>query len=104
MPRVEDPNAEQAMEELEDAVEEWGGDASMLDGWRTEVHDRPTGSSAGTTDRYYFDEFGKRFRSKAEIARALGLAGAPAPGARRASEAPARMKALTSFSSAASRT
>ncbi|KAH8068699.1 potassium:proton antiporter [Aureococcus anophagefferens] len=83
MPRVEDPHAEQAMEELEDAVEEWGGDASMLDGWRTEVHDRPTGSSAGTTDRYYFDEFGKRFRS-AEIAAPPGaprgaLASAPAP-------------------------
>ncbi|KAH8077166.1 potassium:proton antiporter [Aureococcus anophagefferens] len=89
MPRVEDPHAEQAMEELEDAVEEWGGDASMLDGWRTEVHDRPTGSSAGTTDRYYFDEFGKRFRSKAEIARALGLA-APARARRRGARAAAR--------------
>ncbi|KAH8046536.1 potassium:proton antiporter [Aureococcus anophagefferens] len=90
MPRVEDPHAEQAMEELEDAVEEWGGDASMLDGWRTEVHDRPTGSSAGTTDRYYFDEFGKRFRSKAEIARALGLAGAPARHAGARAPAPPR--------------
>ena len=41
-------------------------------------YSRSIGNSAGTTDRYFFDAQGKKFRSKAEIARALGLAKAPA--------------------------
>ena len=61
-----------------DAVELWGGEASMIAGWRTELYDRPTGNSAGTTDRYFYDTSGKKFRSRSEIARALGLSGAPA--------------------------
>ena len=79
MPLIEnDTGYEQAMIDLAKAVELWGGEASMIAGWRTELYDRPTGNSAGTTDRYFYDTSGKKFRSRAEIARALGLSGAPA--------------------------
>ncbi|KAL4854865.1 Methyl-CpG-binding domain protein 2 [Chlorella vulgaris] len=45
----------------------------LEEGWRVEVKIRTTGTSLGTTDAYYFSPSDKRFRSRIEIARFLGL-------------------------------
>eukprot|EP00890_Picochlorum_soloecismus_P002317 jgi/Picsp_1/3086/NSC_01308-R1_methyl- -binding domain protein 2 len=42
-------------------------------GWRVEIKHRKGGNSAGTSDAYYFSPAGKRFRSRAEIAREYGI-------------------------------
>ncbi|KAJ8598867.1 hypothetical protein CTAYLR_010465 [Chrysophaeum taylorii] len=103
MPLVEDDTgAAAAMEELARFVESCGGEASMVASWRTEVYTRSTGRSAGDLDRYFYDEAGKKYRSRAEIARALGLAGAPAKrvkgsGALRAALAPGEKPAVVGF-------
>ena len=78
MPQINDPNAQEALAVLRTYVEQCGGEGSAIDGWTTELYSRSIGNSAGTTDRYFFDASGKKFRSRAEIARALGLSGAPA--------------------------
>ena len=79
MPLIEnDPTADKAHAALRKFVVVCGGEESLVDGWRTELYDRSTGHSAGTTDRYWYDRQGGRYRSRAEIARALGLSGAPA--------------------------
>lgn len=44
-----------------------------MEGWSVEVKQRTGGSSAGTCDVYYYSPAGKRFRSKAEIAREFGV-------------------------------
>ena len=63
----------------------------MVDGWYTKTETRSTGSTAGTYDTYFFHPSGKRFRSRAEIARYFELQAAPAP--RRSADAPARADA-----------
>jgi len=76
MPLVaEDSEGPSALAELGQYVEKCGGCAAALASFRTELHSR---SSGDTTDRYFFDEAGTKFRSKAEVARYLNLAGAPA--------------------------
>ena len=102
MPQINDPNAQEALAVLRTYVEQCGGEGSAIDGWTTELYSRSIGNSAGTTDRYFFDASGKKFRSRAEIARALGLSGAPAirvkgdgttsTGVLRPGEAPATFK------------
>ena len=78
MPLISDPAAEENLAVLRTYVEKCGGEGSAIAGWTTELYSRSIGNSAGTTDRYFFDTTGKKFRSRAEIVRALGLSGAPA--------------------------
>jgi len=73
----EDITAEH-LPKLEEYVVSCGGDASMVAGWYMKKDVRADGCSAGTTDLYFFDPLGKKFRSRAEIARHLQLEGAPA--------------------------
>ena len=49
----------------------------MVDGWTTKTEVRKEGSSAGTSDTYFINQNGKRFRSRTEIARFFGLEVAP---------------------------
>ena len=58
---------------LAEYLEACGGSASMVDGWYTKTETRSTGSTAGTYDTYFFHPSGKRFRSRAEIARYFRL-------------------------------
>ena len=71
MPQINDPNAQEALAVLRTYVEQCGGEGSAIDGWTTELYSRSIGNSAGTTDRYFFDASGKKFRSRAEIARVI---------------------------------
>ena len=51
-----------------------GGHAPDVErGWQVSVESRLTGNSAGTYDVYYFDPRGRRFRSRTEVVRFLGL-------------------------------
>ncbi len=52
------------------------GGASLPPGWRAEVKTRGSGASAGHVDVYFLSPDGKRCRSRLEVARHLGLAGA----------------------------
>jgi hypothetical protein len=54
-------------------VRDCGGEEGMVAGWRVKQEVRMTGNSAGTTDLYYFDRNGRKFRSAKEIAIWLGL-------------------------------
>lgn len=58
---------------LSDYLENCGGSASMVNGWYTRTEFRKVGATAGTYDTYFFTPTGKRFRSKAEIARYFDL-------------------------------
>ena len=49
----------------------------MLDGFESRTETRKMGSTAGTSDTYWYAPSGKKFRSRAEIARHLKLDGAP---------------------------
>ena len=49
----------------------------MVDGWHTKTEIRREGNTAGTSDTYFFNPNGKRFRSRAEIARYFELEAAP---------------------------
>ena len=50
-----------------------GADAGVLDGWRAEVKARKSGATAGTSDVAYISKAGRRFRSRKEVAKDLGL-------------------------------
>ena len=63
---------------LADYLENCGGTQDMVDGWYTKTEFRMEGATAGTYDSYFFSPQGKRFRSKAEIARYFNLEAAPA--------------------------
>ena len=66
----------------------------MVDGWYTKTEFRKEGATAGTYDTYFFSPQGKRFRSRAEIARWFSLTAAPAPrGPGKSAEAKAAEKA-----------
>ena len=58
-------------------IVELGGDSTLMDGWTVTITERTDGATAGTTDAYFYSPAGKKFRSKAEIARHLGFAVAP---------------------------
>ena len=51
-----------------------GGGAKLVKGWRAVKTPRRNGDTAGSHDWYFFSDEGQRFRSRAEIARHLGLA------------------------------
>ena len=63
---------------LGDYLEKCGGSHTMIEGWYTKTEFRKEGVTAGTYDSYFFNSQGKRFRSKAEIARYFSLEAAPA--------------------------
>ena len=68
------PQAPQILEQLEDYLQNCGGAAGSADGWTIDVVERKGGETAGGHDVYYFPpDGGKRCRSRAEVARALGL-------------------------------
>ncbi|KAK9824700.1 hypothetical protein WJX72_012482 [[Myrmecia] bisecta] len=63
------------LQRLREFVEKEGG--QWDEGWRVEKKMRASGNTAGTFDVYYFSPGGKRFRSRTEVARFLGLAPEP---------------------------
>jgi uncharacterized membrane protein len=63
---------------LAEYLETCGGSPGMVDGWYTRTEVRKGGGTAGTFDTYFFSPTGKRFRSRAEIARYFELEAAPA--------------------------
>eukprot|EP00628_Pelagophyceae_sp_CCMP2097_P035293 CAMPEP_0184272076 /NCGR_PEP_ID=MMETSP0977-20130417/40794_1 /TAXON_ID=483370 /ORGANISM="non described non described, Strain CCMP2097" /LENGTH=674 /DNA_ID=CAMNT_0026577939 /DNA_START=32 /DNA_END=2053 /DNA_ORIENTATION=+ len=78
MPLVQpDPGAALARLKLEEFVVKCGGTPELVVGWTTELYSRLSGKSGGDTDRYWYDASAKKYRSNAEIARALQLDGAP---------------------------
>ena len=56
-----------------------GNGAALLEGWTVKIEQRMTGNSAGQLDAYWYSPKGKKFRSRNEVARHLGLAAAPPP-------------------------
>lgn len=85
MPR----SANAKLEALAKYIEQLSNGAMNVDGWSTVTAVRSQGSTAGQTDVYFipphdFEMKKRRFRSRAEVARALGLLeGKPAPVSRR---------------------
>ena len=55
----------------------------MLEGFESRTETRRVGNTAGTSDTYWYAPNGKKFRSRAEIARHLKLDGAPGKRAKR---------------------
>eukprot|EP00966_Prymnesium_polylepis_P095284 2206860-Prymnesium_polylepis.1 len=55
-------------------VAECGGSESQVEGWVATMTVRKDGNTAGITDTYFHAPGGKRFRSRAEVARHLSLA------------------------------
>ena len=62
----------QLIRSLAEYLESCGGTRDMVDGWHTKTEIRREGNTAGTSDTYFFNPNGKRFRSRAEIARCIG--------------------------------
>jgi len=77
---------------LGDYLENCGGTHAMIEGWYTKTEFRKEGATAGTYDSYFFNSQGKRFRSKAEIARYFSLEAAPAKRENKTAEAKAEAK------------
>lgn len=50
-----------------------GGEASLLEGWTARTERRTGGSSSGTSDTYYYNPEGVKFRSRQEVLRKFGL-------------------------------
>ena len=50
-------------------IESLNGSAALLEGWTARREWRVDGATAGTYDFYYYNAIGKKFRSKAEVAR-----------------------------------
>ena len=67
-------DAAKAMEGVRKHIEACGGGAELVKGWRAVKTPRRNGDTAGSHDWYFFSDEGQRFRSRAEIARHLGLA------------------------------
>lgn len=76
--------AEPALAALDAYVRGLGG-AALAPGWRVELRTRASGASAGHTDAYFLSPAGARLRSRADVARHLGLALATAGKRARAS-------------------
>jgi hypothetical protein len=69
--------AAQGLKLLKEYVVECGGNADDLEGWYVTIESRKDGKTQGSTDMYYMTEKGKKFRSRAEVARYFNLAAAP---------------------------
>lgn len=64
-------DAEDQLSKLSDYIKTLGGDLGA--GWKVERKVRGAGNTAGHCDIYYFSPEGKRYRSRTEIAKVLGL-------------------------------
>ncbi|KAK9918976.1 hypothetical protein WJX75_008430 [Coccomyxa subellipsoidea] len=67
------PDAPQLLARLKEDILKKGG--KWDDRWRVESKMRTSGNTAGTWDSYYFNPEGKRFRSRQEVIKMLGLEG-----------------------------
>ena len=76
-PLSREQKLEQGLNLLCDYIVDCGGGRDLLDGWYTSIELRKDGKTQGTTDMYYFSATGKKFRSRAEVARHFRLAAAP---------------------------
>ena len=61
------------LEKLADYLGEPGADCETLRGWRAVTEERAAGATSGQRDCYYISPAGKRFRSRKEVARYLGI-------------------------------
>ena len=66
-------DAPEKLEPLREYLVSLGADAGVLDGWRAEAKARKSGASEGTVDVSYISAAGRRFRSRKEVAKDLGL-------------------------------
>ena len=66
--------ARRQLEGLDSYLVSLGGLPNLVSNWRIRVDVRQTGGSAGETDLYFFDEAGRKFRSRLEVARHFGIA------------------------------
>ena len=76
-PMSDEERTQKLLASLADYLEGCGGSRTMIDGWTTKTEIRREGSTAGTSDSYYINPQGKRFRARTEIARFFGLEVAP---------------------------
>ncbi|KAK9852324.1 hypothetical protein WJX84_011031 [Apatococcus fuscideae] len=70
-PRGEKVSEADLLDKLREYVEEKGG--TWKPGWRIEKRTRFSGNTAGTSDAYYFSPENRKFRSRQEVVRAMGL-------------------------------
>ena len=71
---TEDERIAAMLTALAEYISSCGGDGDyVLSTFLVKLETRREGSTAGTSDVYYFNDRGRRFRSRAEVARALGL-------------------------------
>ena len=75
---IDDPEyARRTLVQLDRYLVSLGAVAGLVEGWSIRIDVRQTGGTAGLTDVYYFDERGKKFRSRLEVARHFRLEGVP---------------------------
>lgn len=68
-------SADDLLGSLAKFIDRCGGDGDAVRArWRVCIGMRKAGATAGARDVYFYNEHGQRFRSRAEVARALGLA------------------------------
>lgn len=58
---------------LEQALTKFGGQSSLLQGWRVEVHKRASGLAAGTLDVFYCSPSSNKFRSRVDAIGEMGI-------------------------------
>lgn len=84
---------EDVLEDLAKYIGDKGGSPEeILNYWRVEVSTRKEGATAGGQDTYFYNQQGKKFRSRTEVADALGIVVA-------AQDGPAKKKQKKSSSS-----
>ena len=71
--RREERDNDEVLRLLQVYITGCGGREGALDGWSTYCETRKSGTTEGTTDQYFVARNGKRFRSRAEVARHLRL-------------------------------
>lgn len=62
------------LESLVQFIQDCGGDGDVIRShWRVEVETRKGGATANKAETFFYNEQGRRFRSKNDVARSLGL-------------------------------
>lgn len=62
------------LESLVQFIQDCGGDGDIIRShWRVEVETRKGGATANKAETFFYNEQGRRFRSKNDVARSLGL-------------------------------
>ena len=72
-----DTKEAQGLSLLTDYIMECGGTRENMKDWYVTIEHRKDGKTSGSSDMYYFSPPGKKFRSRAEVARHFMLAAAP---------------------------